>query len=198
MVLSKRERIAAILALMVVGALMADKLVIGPVLQRLRQVEDRKQELLAQVNEAQGLFERRRLMERKWKTMLADGLQNEGEAESRLVRALDKWSQDTGLALTSVKPERVASEKGLNEMTFVVAGQGSMNAVARFLWQVETAELPIKVKDMQLGLASSETGDSMSLELPLSVLYLGAEHKPVEQKSSQPQQPEANDEEQLL
>ncbi len=197
MVLSQRERIVALLALLVVGALVADALVVGPVLRRLRAVENHKQQLLAQLNEAQGLFERRRLMERKWKTMLSDGLQDEAEAESRLVRALDKWSQETRLALTSVKPERVASDKGLNEMTFVVAGQGGMNAVARFLWQVETAELPVKVKDMQLGLASSETGDSMSLELRLSALYLGAGHAPVE-KPSRPQPQEANDEEPLL
>jgi Tfp pilus assembly protein PilO len=198
MVLSQRERIAALLALIVVGALVADKLVVSPVLQRLQEAENRKQQLLAQLNEAQSLFDRRRLMERKWKTMLSDGLQDEAEAESRLVRALDKWSQATRLALTSVKPERVVSDKGMNEMTFVVAGQGSMNAVARFLWQVETAELPVKVKDMQLGLASSETGDSMSLELRLSALYLGAERKPVEKAPAQPQPQEANDEEQLL
>jgi len=197
MVLSRRERIAAIITLIVVGALLVDKFALTPALKRLQQVENQKQELLAQINEARNLFERRRLMERKWKTMSSDGLQNDADVESRIVRALDKWSQDTRLTLTSVKPERLASDKGLKEITFVVAGRGRLDAVARFLWQVETAELPVKVKDMQLG-STSEAGDSMSLQLRLSALYLGAQPKSSEKKPAQPEQPKGNNEEQLL
>jgi len=197
MVLSRRERIAAIITLIVVGALLVDKFALTPALKRLQQVENQKQELLAQINEARNLFERRRLMERKWKTMSSDGLQNDADVESRIVRALDKWSQDTRLTLTSVKPERLASDKGLKEITFVVAGRGRLDAVARFLWQVETAELPVKVKDMQLG-STSEAGDSMSLQLRLSALYLGAQRKSSEKKPAQPEQPKGNNEEQLL
>jgi hypothetical protein len=136
------------------------------------------------------------MLERKWKTMLSDGLRTDAEAESRVVRALDEWSVDTRLMLTSVKPERVAGDKGLKEMAFVVAGKGSLDAVAKFLYKVETAELPIKVKDMQLG-SASESGDSMSLQLRLSALYLGAEDKSSE-KPGQSGQRETNNEEQLL
>jgi Tfp pilus assembly protein PilO len=103
------------------------------------------------------------------------------EAESKVGRALDKWSEEARLTLSSVKPDRVASDKGLKEMTFVVVGTGTLDAVARFLWKVETASLPIKVKDMQLG-SSNESGQSMSVQLRLSALCLGAEQKPPEEK----------------
>ena len=39
------------------------------------------------------------------------------------------------------------SEKGMNEITFVVAGRGTLEAVASFLYRVETAELPVKVDE---------------------------------------------------
>jgi len=180
----------------VVGGLLLDRLLVTPGLKRLAETKNQKRELLAELTEARNLFERRRLLERKWKTMLSDGLQNDAEAESRVARALDEWSQDTRLTLTSVKPERVAGDKGLKEMAFVVAGRGQLSAVVRFLYKVETAELPIKVKDMQLG-STSESGDSMSLQLRLSALYLGAEEKS-SNKQTQSSQPEANNEEQLL
>ncbi len=64
-------------------------------------------------------------------------------------------------------------------MIFTVAGRGRLESVARFLWQIETAALPVKIKDMQLG-SSSEAGDSMSVQLHLSALYLGAQKKQVE------------------
>ncbi|MBN1507831.1 MAG: hypothetical protein JW955_13355 [Sedimentisphaerales bacterium] len=196
MVLSKRERIIALVTLLAVGALVLDRFILTPALRQLDRTEGQKQELLAQLAEAQGLFERRGKLERRWKTMLSDGLRNDTEAESRVARALDEWSVDTRLTLSSVKPERVAGDKGLKEMTFVVAGRGQLDAVARFLHKVETAELPIKVKDLQLG-SASESGNSMSLQLRLSALYLGAEEKPSE-RQVQSTKPEMNDEESLL
>jgi Tfp pilus assembly protein PilO len=179
-----------LLAVIVVGALISDKLVLTPALAKFRATEDHKQILLAQINEAQSLFQRRRQMEDKWRTMLSDGLQNDAEAESRIVRALDKWSQEARLTLSSLKPERVASDKGLKEMTFVVVGRGRLDAMADFLWQIETAELPVKVKDMVLG--ASEADESMSLELNLSALYLGADQKSGAKEPVPQQQPEEN------
>jgi hypothetical protein len=195
MVLSRRERLIALAAILVVGAFVLDGFVLTPTWRRLQATEDQKQELLAQITEAQSLFERRGLLERKSKKMLSDGLRTDAEAESRVARALDEWSADTRLTLTSVKPERAAGDKGLKEMTFVVAGKGRLDAVARFLYEMETADMPLKVKDMQLG--SSESGDSISLQLTLSALYLGGSPKSSEGQS-QPKQQEANNEEQLL
>jgi hypothetical protein len=56
--------------------------------------------------------------------------------------------------------------------------------VAQFLWHIETAALPIKVKNMQIG-SASEAGDSMSLQLRLSALYLGDQTEPSEQTQSE-------------
>jgi Tfp pilus assembly protein PilO len=196
MVLSKRERLIALVTLLVVGVFVLNSLVIRPGWRRLQAAESRKLELRAQVVEAQNLFERRRMLEQKWKKMLSDGLRSDADAESRVARALDTWAGDTRLTLTSVKPERVAGDKGLQEMTFVVAGRGRLDAVARFLYDVETAEMPIKVKDMQLG-SSGESGDSMSLQLTLSALYLGAAPTS-SQEPSKPKQPGVNNEDQLL
>ena len=196
MVLSKRERILAIATIAVVGFLVLSKFLIDPVADRFKQREMRKQQLLLELNEAQNLLQRRRLLEKKWKTLLSDGLRNEVEAESRVARALDGWSRQARLTLSSVKPERVASDKGFKEMTFAVAGTGTLEAIAQFLWQIETAPLPIKVKDIQLG-STSESGQSMSLQLRLSALCLSTEREPSGKKQPQEQQQEVKDEEQV-
>jgi Tfp pilus assembly protein PilO len=182
--LSKRERIIAIIAVAAVGFLVLNKFLIGPVAGKLQQLETQKSQLRIDLDEAQNLFRKRRVLERQWKAAMSEGLRNEIEAESKVGRALDKWSEEARLTLSSVKPERVASDKGLKEMTFVVVGTGSLDAVTQFLWQIETAPLPIKVKDMQLG-SSNESGQSMSLQLRLSALCLAAEQKSSENKPSQ-------------
>jgi Tfp pilus assembly protein PilO len=195
MVLSKRERMILIAAIIAVVMLVADRFVVGPVSARREEIKARKLELQAELESAQLLFTRQKLMERKWKTLLSDGLRNDAEAESKIARALDEWSKEAMLTLSSVKPERVASDKGLKEMTFVVAGMGTLEAVSRFLWQIETAPMPIKVVDMQVG-STNETGQSMSLQLRLSALCLGSEQKP-SQNERQEEQQEMNNEETL-
>jgi Tfp pilus assembly protein PilO len=191
MVLSKRERIILIAAITCVGLFVVNRFVVEPVQAKLDELEAQRQQLLGDLNEAELLIGNHGRMQKKWKAMLSDGLRSDTEAESRVLSALRQWSGAAGLALSSIKPERVSSDGGLQEMIFTVAGKGTLDSVARFLWQIETAALPVKIKDMQLG-SSSELGDSMSLQLHLSALYLGAQKRQLDTE-----QPEANDEEVL-
>lgn len=171
--LSKRERIIGIVTVLIVVALVGDRFILTPAVNSLGDLKDRREALLAEINEAQNLFERRRLMEKKWQQLLGEDLKNESEAESRLLHAVDDWAQQTRFTLTSVKPERMLVVKsGLKEMTFTIAGTGSLEAAGEFLWQVETAALPVRIKDIQLG-SANETGNNMSLQLLLSALYVG-------------------------
>lgn len=193
--LSQRERIIVLVTILAVGALAADRLVLAPIMNGLGELRAERQKSLGQVAKAKNVLQQKQQIEKK-KAVSAD-LRSDAAAESRVAKALDQWAADARLTLTSVKPDRVASgDKGLKEILFVVAGKGSLDAVAWFLYQVETSELPIKVKHMQLG-STSEAGDSMSLELRISTLYLAADDKS-SQKQPQPKQPEKTDEEQLL
>jgi len=74
-----------------------------------------------------------------------------------------------------------------------VAGRGGIEAVASFLFRVETTELPVRITNLQLG---SESGDTLSLQLQLSAIYLGSVKKT--SVSTSQQQPEANDDEQEI
>jgi hypothetical protein len=189
MVLSKRERIILVATLVCIGFFVVNKFVVEPVQAKLDEMEAQRQQLLGDLAEAELLIGNHRRMQEKWKVTLSDGLRNDTEAESRVLGALREWSGAARLALSSIKPERVSSDRGLQEMIFTVAGKGTLDSVARFLWQIETAALPVKIKDMQLG-SSSESGDSMSLQLHLSALYLGTQ-----KKQSDTKQPEVEDEE---
>jgi Tfp pilus assembly protein PilO len=193
--LSKRERIIVLVTILVVGALVADRFVLAPIVNGLGELKAERQKSLGQVAKAKNLLQQKQQIEKK--KALSAGLRSDAEAESRVAKALDQWAEDARLTLTSVKPDRVAGgDKGLKEIIFVIAGKGELDAVAWFLYQVETSELPVKVKHMQLG-STSEAGDSMSLELRISTLYLAADEKS-SPKQPQPKQPEKTNEEQLL
>ncbi|MBM4027390.1 MAG: hypothetical protein FJ280_18585 [Planctomycetes bacterium] len=188
--LSKRERLIVLLTILSVGALAGDRLVRAPIANRLGALRNDRDQALAQVEKAKILLQQREQVARK------TVLWNDAEAESGVARALERWSREARLTLTSVTPDRMAGDKGVREIVFVVAGKGPLDALAWFLYQVETSDLPLKVKSMQIG-SASEAGDSMSLELRLSTLYLAADEKS-SSKPSQPRRKETNDEDLLL
>ncbi len=194
--LSKRERIIVLVTLLAVGALAADKFVLGPIANGLGELKAERQKALAQVTKAKSLLQQKQQIEEKKGSSFVS-LRSDTEAESQVAKALDQWAADARLTISSVKPDRMAGgEKGLKEILFVIAGKGSLDAVSWFLYQVETSELPIKVKHMQLG-STSEAGDNMSLELRISALYVAADDKS-SPKQPQPKQSEKTNEEQLL
>lgn len=195
MVLSKQERILVIVTVLVLGIWAANAIVIEPLSDMRRQTANEKLELEAQLEQARNTFNRRKALERKWKGLLSEGMQSDADAEIRIARALTEWSQQTGMSLSSLTPERTTTDKGMKEVTFVVAGQGNLEGVASFLYRVETAELPVKVTNMQLG-SSSESDDNMSLQLRLSAIYAGASQKAAEKASKK--QTESSDEEELF
>lgn len=186
MVLSKRERIIFVVTLVCVGLLIASEFVVDPVLAKLDEMETQRQQLQDELEEAQFLLANHGAMQRKWRALVSDGLRSDAEAESKVLTALREWSGNAGLALSSIKPDRIASTKGLQEMIFTVAGKGTLESVSRFLWHIETAALPVKVRDIQLG-SGSESEGTMSLQLHLSALYLGTP-----ERSSDAKQPEVD------
>ena len=170
MVLSKRERLIAAAALLAVGILLADRVALTPLLERRTAVEDERQRVLAELERARVLFERRKLLSPRWREMLDAGLGlGPAEAESQVLHAVRNWSQEAGLALSSLRPERMSPRAGLNEITFQASATGGMRAVAGFLWRLESSSLPVRVTELQLG-ARREGTDDLSLQLHISAL----------------------------
>lgn len=94
-----------------------------------------------------------------------------GAAESQVLHALGRWAGETGLGLVSLQPERLTEETLLPEIEFRASGTGSMATVSRFLWRLETAEIPLRIKGLQL--TSRKDGqDDLSLQLTFSTLYV--------------------------
>lgn len=172
MILSKREKLMALAAGATVAVLVLDWVVLTPILDRRAELQAERDKLVAELTEAQSLFQRQRLLGRTWREMLDAGLAaGLAQAESQMLHGLKDWSQESGLALSSVKPGKVVERGGLLEMSFQAAGTGPMGAVARFLWRIETAPLPVRIQQVQLG-ARNEGVDALSLQVSLSVLCM--------------------------
>ena len=176
MVLSKRERYIAITTAALLALLLMDRVVFTPLHENRAALEDRTQMALSRMEYAGVLMNRRKQVASRWRAMVEDGLKsNSAEAESAVMHAVHDWSQETGLSLSSLRPERTETKKeGLKEITFRASATGSMNAVGRFLWRLESSALPVRVLELQLGTRKEGT-DDLSLQLRISALCLAEE-----------------------
>jgi hypothetical protein len=170
LILSKREKYIVAAAIIAVAILLLDRLVLTPVWDRKTVMESETQRVLTELDHARLLFERRRQLSARWQEMLNAGLNADPDAAVGLVsRAVYGYSDEAGLSVSSLRPERLPQRGDLQETAFPVSATGPMSAVAGFLWRIENSTLPIRIRELQLGTRKEGT-DDLTLQLRISAL----------------------------
>ena len=186
MFLSKRERYIVAVTVIAVTVLLLDRYVLTPILNRQAQLDVERTRLAADLARAGSLFVRKKRLGPRWQGMLSAGLETtSADAESRVLHAVRDWSQASGLVLSSVKPEGSGEAHGLQSIVFRAAGAGPMRAVAGFLWRLQTAGLPLKITELQIGVRKAGA-DDLTLQLRISALCLAKGAKPGADRPPQP------------
>lgn len=172
MALTSREKIALILAIVAVAILVSDRYVLTPLFQKRSENKQLSQSLAAELEQSLSVMQRRKQLQVRWDQMQKDGLTSQaGQTESLVMRFLQESSRQSGLLLTSLQPEHSESAKDFGQIEFFISGSGDLRQVTQFLWQLETASLPVKIKTFQLG-AGDENASQMSLQMTLTSIYI--------------------------
>lgn len=177
MALTIRERRIMIGAVSAVVILVANHYVFSPVMARRAETKQLRIDLEDQVEQSQTVLGRKDVLHQRWTQMQENGLGTDVQkAESMVYRFIEDASASSGLELGSIQPDRRKAETQLGEIEFVLSGAGSMRSVTRFLWNLETAQIPLKIKSYQLG-SKNETAQEMTVQVTLSTVYLNETKK---------------------
>lgn len=172
MILSKREKLIAIVASIALAIPITDRLAVRPFLAHRESLKQQAAELETQLTSAELTMRRRRALQETWGIMLERGVvSTEGESERMLLTALQRWSQDSGFALATRRPDQVIREGDLRETIIIATGTGNMRSLARFIYLLETSELPVRVRDLQLT-ARRDGADDLSMQMRVSGIFL--------------------------
>ena len=175
MVLSKRERRIFWTTLVVMVLLVSDRFVINPGLEALDSVSEEKQRLSDEVRAMRAVLNHGTTRARQWQEMIENGLMNDpSAAQSSMLHALEEWSDQSRVGLTSVTPQRPTSDRGLRDILFTVAGKGDMASIGEFVWLIEQTRMPVRINSLTLG-STNASGQDLILTLKLSLLYLADE-----------------------
>jgi len=182
-----REKFLMTAAAAVLGLLVLDKAVIGP-LMNLWDARARKIEFLTKdVTKGRQLVARENTLRDRWAEMREFALPaNRSVAESRVLNSVNDWSRAARLKPTRIIPNW-RDEQDHSKLLVRVEATGDMEAVMRFLYDLDGEELALRVESLDMA-SIDKRGRSIALDLTLSGLELPKE-KPSQSGASKKKQP---------
>jgi Tfp pilus assembly protein PilO len=170
--INKRQQLLAILAIGVVAIWAGDKLLFTPLTKLWKQRVVQIADLRKSVNQGSQLLDRKNSIHNRWDLMRTNTLPTENSvAENQVLRAFDRWSQDSRISITSIKPQWKHNADDYITLECRVDAFGSLPTLTRFLYDVEKDPLALKVDAVEITSRDND-GQQLSLALQVSGLSL--------------------------
>lgn len=185
MKLSQREKRIVWVVVAVVGLWAGDQYGLTPYMDKRAALAKELDQARATALQNQRLIDLYQPNLKTLKEMQDNGLTSDPSAmEGRVLHSVDDWARDARLSLQTVKRERMEQDKQYGRIVFNASGTGNMEAVSRFLWNIQTAKIPARVTDAVI--SSRKDGvDDLQLTVKFSTLVAGP--VPTTQQQPQPQ-----------
>ena len=173
MQIKNRQKMLVIAAAVGATFLLGDKLVVTPLTAGWKERSKRITELTRQVNQGSLLMAREQTIRDRWAHMRTNTLPEEvSAAENEVLKAFERWSQDSRLSISSIKPQWKRAGDDFMTLECRADAFGSIQAVTRFLYEVEKDPLALRVEVLEMN-ARDNDGQQIGLGLQVSGLQLG-------------------------
>ena len=172
MKIKNRQQLLTLAAIIVVALFAADKLLLTPLgsfwSARSKQIST----LRKKVEEGRQLIRRDESLRSRWNQMRTNTLPNsESLAEQQLLKALDRWAQESRISITSFGHQLKHDSDDFMTVQCRVEASGSMEKISRFLYDLEKEPLALRLETVEVSSRDSE-GQQLSLGLQISGLVL--------------------------
>ncbi len=172
MQIKNRQQALALVAIAGIALLAADRLVYQPLSASWKARSRRIAELKNSLSQGEKLLQRDRVIRERWESMRTNTLpDNVSTAEGEVFRAFDRWSQDSRISVSSMKPQWKSTEEGYMTLECHADASGNLPALARFLYEIEKDPLALKIDSLEIT-ARDNNGQQLSLSLQVSGLML--------------------------
>jgi Tfp pilus assembly protein PilO len=112
-----------------------------------------------------------------WKQMRANALPaNTSLAEQKFLTAVDEWSRSSGADVTSLMPQWKNESTNYLTLACRVETAGNLDALSRFLYDVEKGPMALRVDAVELG-ARDKEGQQLTMIVELNGLAIASQEK---------------------
>ena len=170
MAAKNRERLLLIVALSAVGILAADKLIITPLGNLWSERSARITSLKQSIERGSNLLERETTITRRWEDMQQTGLaSNASVAEDAVLKAANRWGNDSGVTFTSFKPQWIEYDDNYQTYDCRANATGDLSSISRLIFELETDPLPIRAEEIEVT-SRDDSGSNLNLAIRFSGL----------------------------
>jgi type II secretory pathway component PulM len=171
MKMNARERWFAIGTGVVLGLLVLDQSIYTPLSTRLDNANRIANECRLALIDGDGKLRNSTNARRNWKRFTSSNVaDNAPAAESQLLNHVREWMQGSGLTLNAIKPARSDREKNFDKITINATAAGGMEQVSRFLYSVQTSDIPVRVNRIDLT-TRKEGADDVLMNIEIASIY---------------------------
>ncbi len=175
--IKNRQQVLAMAAIAGVALLAGDKFVLTPLIASWKARTARIAELRKSVGDGSQLLMRDQSIRARWEHMRTNTLPvNASIAENEMLSAFEHWSRDSGISITSIKPQWKRASDDYMTLECRADAFGTMQTLTRFLYDVEQDPLALKVEAVEIT-ARDNDGQQLSLGLQVSGLVLGVQEQ---------------------
>jgi hypothetical protein len=170
--IKNRQQMLIIGAIVAIALFAGDQLVLSPLMKVWGARATRISELRKQITQGKMLLQREQSIRSRWEQMVTNALPNNSSAaEQQVYKAIDLWSQNSGVVLSAITPQWKHDSDDYMTFECRVDAAGDLGKLSRFLYSVERDPMALKLELVELG-ARDKEGQQLSLGLQLSGLVL--------------------------
>lgn len=172
MQIKNRQQMLIIVAGAAIGLLVADSLILSPLIASWKARSTKITALRKQVGDGEKLLKRADALTSRWSNMQTNALpNNNSEAEQKVLGSFDKWSQDARISVNSITPQWKRDSEDYTTLECRVDASGTVGTLAKFLFNVERDAMALKIESVEIT-SRDKDGQNLSLGLQISGLML--------------------------
>jgi Tfp pilus assembly protein PilO len=134
-------------------------------------------ELRTQVADGRKLVARESAILNHWADMQSNSLPaNTSLAESKLLKAVDEWSRNSGADVTSLMPQWKNDSTNYMTLACRVETAGDLGTLSAFLYELEKGPMALRLDAVELG-ARDKDGQQLTLSVEMNGLALITQEK---------------------
>lgn len=170
-----REKLLLLFTAAAVGLLALDWAILTPLARSWKSRSARIEALSKKISQGALLVEREDVMRDRWEFMKQHSVPVDiSSAENEVLTAVDRWAQASRISFTSIKPQWKNYADDYTTLECRADAFGDIQAVTKFLFELETDPLPLKVEEVEIR-ARDNDGRQLSLGVRFSRLVLTAQ-----------------------
>jgi len=165
----------AFAAIGAVALFAGDRLLITPLTGLWKSHASRIAELRGNIAQGTSLLTREQSIRDRWDGIRKSALPTDASAaESKVLTAVERWTKDSGITFTSIKPQWKQNADDYTTLECRVDATGDMESIARFIFELERDPLALRVEDLEIS-SRDDNGQQLSMGVRFTALVLTGE-----------------------